>query len=132
MTDQSKLFITDIYDALGDLVRAVGGPKAVGQVLKPELPSDEAAGWVKNCLNRNRREKFDPEQIMWLLKKGREVGCHEPIGFVCAQSGYMAPDPVEAETELAKLLREYIQTGQRLAAIQPQIEELRAKLQRVA
>ena len=128
MSEQDKLFITDIYDALGDLVRAAGGPKAVGQMLKPEKTSEDAAGWVKDCLNRNRREKFDPEQILWLLKKGRELGCHEPVGFICKQAGYSAPEPIEAETELAKLLREYIETGNRLAVLQPKIEELRAKL----
>lgn len=128
MNDQAKLFITDIYDALGDLVRAAGGPKAVGQVLKPEKPAEEAAGWVKDCLNRNRREKFDAEHICWLLKKGRELGCHDPIAFICNQAGYSAPAPIEPETELAKLLREYVETGNRLATLQPKIEELRAKL----
>lgn len=128
MSEQDKLFITDIYDALSDLVRAAGGPKAVGEILKPEKPSDESAGWVKDCLNRNRREKFDAEQIMWLLKKGREVGCHKPIQWICANAGYVQPEPKEEETELAKLLREYVDTGKRLATLQPQIEELRSKL----
>jgi hypothetical protein len=128
MGDQAKLFITDIYDALGDIVRAAGGPKAVGMALKPEKPADDAAGWVKDCLNRNRREKFDAEHIMWLLKKGREFNCHEPIAFICTQAGYTVPVPVEPETELAKLLREYVEMGQRLTSLQPKIEELRAKL----
>lgn len=128
MSDQAKLFITDIYDALGDLVRAAGGPKAVGEALKPEKPADESAGWVKDCVNRNRREKFNAEQIMWLLKKGKEFNCHEPISFICTQAGYTAPTPVEPETELAKLLREYVDMGARLTSLQPKIEELRAKL----
>lgn len=128
MSEQNKLFITDIYDALGDLVRAAGGPKAVGEVLKPEKSTDESAGWVKDCLNRNRREKFDPEQIMWLLKKGRELGCHEPIQWICSNSGYVEPAPKEEETELLKLLREYVDTGKKLSTLQPKIEELRAKL----
>jgi hypothetical protein len=126
--DQSPLFITDIHDALGDIVRAIGGPKAVGLAMRPERPADEAAGWVKDCLNRNRREKFDPEQILWLLKRGREIGCHEPIKWICGQAGYSAPEPIEEETELAKLLRGYIELGARLATMQPKIEELRAKL----
>ncbi len=128
MTDQAKLFITDIYDALGDLVRAAGGPKAVGQALRPAKPSDDAAGWVKDCLNRNRREKFDAEDILWLLKRGREIGCHEPIGFICQQAGYAPPEPVEPETELAKLLREYLELEARRTGIAPKIDELRAKL----
>lgn len=128
MSDQSKLFITDIYDALGDLVRACGGPKAVGIAMKPEKTPDDAAGWVKDCLNRNRRERFDPEQTMWLLKKGREVGCHEPIKWICTNAGYSPPEPVEPETELARLLREYVQTGNRLADMHAKIEEARTKL----
>lgn len=128
MSEQDKLFITDIYDALGDLVRAAGGPKGVGQTLKPEKTAEDASGWVKDCLNRNRREKFDAEHILWLLKRGRELGCHEPIAFICRQAGYAPPEPVEPETELAKLLREYVETGNRLATLQPKIEELRAKL----
>lgn len=128
MSDQQKLFITDIYDALGDIVRALGGPKAVGQAMRPEKTGDDAAGWVKDCLNRNRREKFDAEQIMWLLKKGREVGCHDPIKWICAQSGYTEPEPVEQETELARLLREYLELEGRRQGLQPKIDELRAKL----
>ena len=128
MSEQDRLFITDIYDALGDLVRALGGPKAAGLALKPEKTGEDAAGWVKDCLNRNRREKFDPEQILWLLRRGREVGCHEPINWICANAGYSAPEPKEPETELAKLLREYLEAETRRAALQPKIEELRTKL----
>lgn len=128
MSEQDPLFITDIYDALGDLVRALGGPKAVGQALKPEKLGEDSAGWVKDCLNRNRREKFDPEQILWLLKKGREVGCHEPINWICTQAGYTVPEPKEPETELARLLREYIEIENKRAEMQPRIEELRVKL----
>jgi hypothetical protein len=128
MSEQDRLFITDIYDALGDLVRAAGGPKAVGEALYPKKQPDDAAGYVKDCLNRTRRETFDPEEIHWLMKRGREVGCHDPINWICAQAGYSKPEPLEPESELSKLLREYVATGQRLVELQPKIEELRAKL----
>lgn len=128
MSDQSRLFITDIYDALGDLVRAAGGPKAVGEVLYPKKQPDDAAGYVKDCLNRARRETFDAEEIMWLLRRGRELGCHDPIRWICANAGYTEPEPVEEETELAKLLREYLELEGRRQGLQPKIDELRAKL----
>lgn len=128
MSEHPTLFITDIYDALGDLVRACGGPKVVGMAMKPEKTADDAAGWVKDCLNRNRPQKFDAEQIMWLLKKGREVGCHDPIVWINNEAGYTAPSPIEPETELAKLLREYNETGKRLIELQPKIEEAKTKL----
>lgn len=125
---QPVLFVTDIYDALGDIVRALGGPKAVGEVLKPHKPIDEAAGWVKDCLNRTRREKFSPDQVLWLMARGREAGCHSAITFICEQCGYEIPAPKEPETELAKLLREYITLEGKRQVMQPKIEELRAKL----
>jgi hypothetical protein len=128
MSEQSRLFITDIYDALGDLVRAAGGPKSVGEALYPKKQPDDAAGYVKDCLNRARRETFDAEEIMWLLRRGRELGCHEPMRWICANSGYTAPEPLEQETELARLLREYIDLEAKRQGLQPKIDELRAKL----
>lgn len=122
------LFMTDVYDALGDLVRASGGPKDVGLALRPHKSADDAAQWVKDCLNRNRREKFDPEEVMWLLKKGREKGCHAPIQFMCEQCGYTPPEPVNAEDELSRMLREYLEIEQRRSALQPRIEEARLKI----
>lgn len=128
MSEQNKLFITDIYDALGDIVRALGGPKDVGPAMRPEKTIEDAAGWVKDCLNRNRREKFDPEQILWLLKRAREAGCHEPLNWICTQAGYSVPEPIEHETELARLLREYMKLEAQRTGMQPKIDELRAKL----
>lgn len=131
MSDQSRLFITDIYDALGDLVRAAGGPKTVGEALYPKKQPDDAAGYVKDCLNRTRRETFDAEEIMWLLRRGRECACHEPINWICKNAGYTTPDPIEPETELTKLLREYVEIENRRASLQPKIEEARIKLRAV-
>lgn len=126
--NQPALFITDIYDALGDVVRALGGPKKVGSELRPDKPADEAATWVKDCLNRNRREKFDPDQILWLLRKGREIECHGAMHYIAQQAGYAEPLPVEPETELAKLLREYLELEAKRTGMQPKIDDLRAKL----
>lgn len=126
--NQDKLFITDIYDALGDLVRASGGPKAVGEALYPKKDPDDAGGYVKDCLNRKRRETFDAEEIMWLLRRGREVGCHASIRWICTNAGYTAPEPMETETELTRLLREYVELEGRRAVLQPKIEEARTKL----
>lgn len=126
--NQDRLFITDVYDALGDLVRSAGGPKAVGQALYPKKDPDDAGGYVKDCLNRARRETFDAEEILWLLRRGRELGCHEPIRWICTNAGYTAPEPMETETELTRLLREYVELEGRRSVLQPKIEEARTKL----
>lgn len=107
-TDQ--LFSEDIYDALGDLVRALGGTKVVGSQMRPEKPADDAGKWVKDCLNRQRPERFDPEQVLWLLRKGREVGCHSALNYLCDEAGYQRAAPREPEDERAALIRQYIES----------------------
>jgi hypothetical protein len=106
---QPALFSESIYDALGDVVRALGGTKKVGLELKPEKPMEESSKWVKDCLNPERREKFDPEHIIWLLKKGREVGCHSAINYLCDEIGYERPKAIDPEDERAKLMRLYVE-----------------------
>jgi hypothetical protein len=108
--NQPVLFSEDIYDALADVVRALGGTKAVGTLMRPEKPADEAGKWVKDCLNRQRAERFDPEQVLWLLRKGREVGCHSAINYLCDQAGYERPAAREPEDERADLFRKYIES----------------------
>lgn len=126
--NQPALFLTDIYDALGDVVRSLGGPKAVGIRLRPEKPADEAAKWVKDCLNRERREKFDPEQLLWLLKEARAIGHHDALAYINSQAGYTPPTPIEPEDELTKLLREYLDCEKKRSVLQPKIEEARLKV----
>src|SRR5262249_17769699 len=98
------------------------------QALYPKKDPDDAGGDVKECLNPNRRETFDAEEILWLLRRGREGGCHEPIRWICTNTGNTAPEPLAAETELARLFREHVGVEGRRAALQPKIEEARAKL----
>ena len=57
---QQRLIFDSIIDALGEIVRACGGPKAVGAKMRPELPVEQAAGWVRDNLNATRREHFTP------------------------------------------------------------------------
>lgn len=128
--NQPALFLTDVYDALSDLIRVLGGPKSVGIKLRPEKPADEAAKWVKDCLNRERREKFDPEQVLWLLKCAKAIGHHDAINYLCGECGYSNPQPIEPEDELGRMLREYLEISGRQEKLAPKIEEARLKLAR--
>lgn len=130
--DQRQLFHESIYDALGTLVSALGGPKKVGPRLWPEKTLDAAAQLVRDCLNASRKERFDPEQFTLLLRWGREIGCHDAVNYVCGEAGYASPQPIEPEDEYARLQRQYIEAVKLLAAITPKLAETQAKLQRVA
>ena len=125
---QPQLFYENVYEALAAVVYALGGPKKVGPMLWPEKTLDAAAQLVRDCLNPSRKERFDPEQTLLLIRAGREVHCHVAINFICAQAGYADPAPIEPENELARLQREYIHAVQVLAKLTPKIDEARTRL----
>lgn len=106
---QSFEFIESINDALGAAVRALGGAKKVGAMLKPAKPMDEAKNWVNDCLNANRDVFFHPEHVQFLLREAKQVGFHGSMNFVCSDAEYTAPQPIEPEDEKAQLMREFIE-----------------------
>ena len=109
--NQDSLFHDDIYGALQTIVMALGGKITVGLMLKPELKSKPgyAESWVKDCLNRNNRHDFKPEQLILLFSEARKIGCHAGIWFLADACDYKRPEPIEPETEMMKLQREVIQ-----------------------
>jgi len=120
--DQPALFHESLYDALKDCVRAIGKPCEVGKAMRPEKSQDEARTWLSNCLNPDRPEKLDPEQVLWLLREARKVNCHAAMAYIARESGYADPQPIEPEDERATLQREYIAAVKTLAAITTRIE----------
>lgn len=123
MTQQYELIHESINDALREVVQALGGTKKVGATLRPDRPVDEAARWVSDCLNSERREKFDPEQVLWLLREGRKIGCHGAMYFIARESGYSAI-PIEPQDELAELQRNFIEASKSMARMASRIEKL--------
>ena len=73
---QMSLMHETLNDALREVIQAAGGPKKVGAEMYPEKTADEAAGRIRDCLNPDRREVFSPDQVMYLLRLGRRIGCH--------------------------------------------------------
>ena len=126
---QQKLFNEDIWDALRDCVAALGGNKAVGALLKPEIPATDAGKWLSNCLSESRPEKLCVEQILWLLRESQKVGCHAGMAFIAADACYTMPTPVEPEDEMAALQREFIEANKQQAARSARLEKLLAGMQ---
>jgi len=123
--DQPKLFSEDIYDALSDVVRALGGTKTVGRMLKGDaMLMEEAGRWVKDCLNRNRRERFDPAEVLFLLQKGREAGCHGAMHYLCEEAGYERPKPIEPVDEQARLVTVIQEASATLKAATEKLDRL--------
>ena len=112
-----------INDALSNAVTALGGFKKVGPRLRPELPIDQAAGWLRDCLNSGRREKLSPEQFLMILRLARDNSYHSAMNFVAFDTGYKAA-PVDAESQEAELQNRFIDAVEGLSAIQSQLQRI--------
>lgn len=113
-----------INDALLACVTALGGFKKVGPQLRPELPIDQAAGWLRDCLNASRREKLAPEQVVLILRLARVAGYHATMQFLAFDTGYKAPLPVDPESQEAELQEQFIQAVGVLDRIQGQLQRM--------
>lgn len=120
---QLELIHESVNDALAFLVQALGGAKQVGAKLRPELPVDQAATWVRDCINPTRRERFTPEHVVWLLRAGRQAGVHSAMHYLAAETGYAA-QPIEPEDERDQLRRDYIATVKMQQQIADRLERL--------
>lgn len=121
---QHGLFHESLNDALREVILALGGTKKVGALMRPEKAADDAARWISDCLNPDRRERLDPDQVLWLLREGRKVGCHSAMNYLCAEAGYSAAQPVEPKDELAELQRQFIEASKSLSRMADRIERI--------
>ena len=133
MQKQPQLVHESINDALREVIMSAGGYKKVGTMMFPEMAVEHAAGKLRDCLNRDRRERFTPEQFMMIARLGRQVGCHALIAYMSREAGYADPVPVEPEDEVARLQREFIEATAKLGQMASRIEQInQTMIRRVA
>lgn len=119
MTHQPPLFVESVYDALKAAVAALGGAKAVGIKLWPEKSVDDARRLLLDCLNPDRNERLNPEQLVLLLRLARDAEFHSAIAYIAVECGYQAPAPIDPKDEEARAvsaITEATQTMQRALA----------------
>lgn len=124
MSHQQALFYESIHDALRELVRVLGGAKKVGLLLWPGKSMQDAATRLLNCLDHNRPEKLSPEDLLVLLKAGRDCGCHVVMAYLNEACGYQPPVPIDPTDELAELQRRYIDSVAEQRRIADRMERL--------
>lgn len=126
--DQPQLFYEDISDALRAVVQALGGHKPVGAKLWPEKVPDAAGRLLSDCLNAAKPEKLSPDQVLLLIKWGRECGCHAAMNFLAGETGYQAtPITVEAERDrLADAISEAARTLERAMKVAERLPHIKA------
>jgi hypothetical protein len=128
---QFELVYNDVYAALRGLVSACGGSKSVGVALWPAKGVEKAASWLDDCLNTDRQAKLSLEEFIHLLLIGREKGFHAAKHYLDDATHYERSQPVEPETELTKLLREYLSREQNQDALKGRIDALVPKVRAV-
>lgn len=118
MSQQFPLIVDSLNDAIRDTARAVGF-KEIAQALWPKKSPDEAARYLNDCLNPDRPQKLDGEEILFIARKGREIGCYLITSYINADTGFAPPVPIDPDDQRAELQRRFIEGAavlERLAA----------------
>ena len=113
----------DLYEAARSLVMRLGVAKRVGLKLRPELSMEQARTWLDNCLNRDRQEKLDMDQIDFLIGLGRKAGIHT-IPETIARRHLYRIEPIDPESERARIQREFTNAAERLQELLERMEKL--------
>jgi hypothetical protein len=121
MPEQQPLFFDSIHDAVGSVVAALGGRKIVAPLIWPHVKPETAYTRLQHCLSEDYPEKLAPEEILFLARKGREIGCHAILAYLSMECGYSPPIPIDPLDETTALRRE----------IRDQMAELNRKLSRL-
>ena len=116
-------FFESSMDALRAAVQALGGAKQVGARLWPDKSPDTAGRLLLDCLNASRAEKLDIEQVIFVLARAREAGCHGPMQWICGEAGYEARPVTKAE-EVDRVAAIVEQSSKTLAAAVATLERL--------
>ncbi|MFA6310618.1 MAG: hypothetical protein WC681_04005 [Sterolibacterium sp.] len=120
---QSALFHERFEDALDEVIRVCGGRKNVACDMWPEKPQREAHNLMDACLNPERRERFSPAQVLYLARRGSEVGCHAVLIFLGRECGYEVKPITKAE-EVDRLTSVVEQSTKTLASALATLERL--------
>lgn len=113
-----------INEALIACVKALGGSKQVGHKLWPEKAVDAAQRHLLACLNEDKPERLSPDQLILLMRMGREKGCHDVMGYIASTLGYADPVPIDPRDELTELLRQSNELRQQLLRSSERMERL--------
>lgn len=131
---QPPLFVETVYDALKAIVGQLGGPKTVGVVLWPAKSVDDARKHLLDCLNPERNEKLDPEQVVMLFRLAREADFHLAKHWLDTETGYQPSLPANPADEEAKQIAVIDHAAQQIQRAMAMLERVRSAkpLQRIA
>lgn len=121
---QAELFHEDVFDALRTDIQALGGAKKVGAMLWPKLSPDKAGEKLSSCLNRQRAEKLDPEEILFIQREAARIGSVASLTYIADYVSIHRPVIIEPDDEKAQLQKDYIAATKAIAQIAQRLERL--------
>jgi hypothetical protein len=90
-------------EALRLAVDAIGGEKAVGSLLRPEMHPVLAGQWLAHCLDPERREKLSIAQMALVFGHAKAKGRHDGFEVLAQLLGYRVTAVIDPADELADL-----------------------------
>lgn len=124
---QQTLWHDTPEDALRALIDALGGPKKVGLELYPDRSMVESQRLLMKWCDPDRVEKPTLSQLLFLLKRGRQTGCHVLIGLLSEQSGYAAT-PIEPVDEMVELQKQFIKSVENQQKLLERIQRVQVRV----
>lgn len=132
MSMTEPLFFDDLMDVLRHTVQALGGIKKVALTMRGDMSEESAKTWLRKCLDRSSRERFDPEQVEALVRMGREAGCHAYMHYMASTLGYSVPSPLAREDVKAAASAELLKVMGEFAAIHGRLQKQGIRLEDLA
>ena len=101
------LFHESFSDALQEVVACAGGYKKVAAPMKPERSAEAAGRWLHDCFNDSRPDRLTPDQVLYLLKLGRAIGCDGGMNYLLREAGYADAKPIEPRDAVQDLMSQF-------------------------
>lgn len=127
MPEQQPLFFDSIHDAVGSVVQTMGGKKKVAPLLWPHLKPESAYTRLAHCLSDEFPEKLSPEELLFLIGQGRQIGCHAILAYLSQEGGYAPPVPIDPLDETDQLRREIRDGLNKLTRMYERLERVEVK-----
>lgn len=106
-----------LQEALRLAIDALGGMKAVGSRLKPEMDPVLAREWLSHCLQRDRRERMTLDQVAWILREARSAGKHDGFEALAQLLGYRVTAVIDEREAIVDLARQAQQKAAEATAL---------------
>jgi hypothetical protein len=133
MSAGPELFYESWEEALKDDIKALGGTKAVGKMLWPDLDIDLARNRLNDRLNTDRRERLSDTQERMIMRRSREArGFSAAMFYLVDDTGFERPKSRAPRDEMTELQRQFVDSVKQQAKIVERIEHLQPQLVRAA